>query len=58
MAGQASLAQRLVPPTFMATLMQRRYGPGGVGALVAVGVVASVVVGEDGDLMDTPGDRF
>jgi hypothetical protein len=27
-------------------------------ALVVVGVVGSVVVGEDGDFMDTPGDKF
>jgi hypothetical protein len=56
LAGQASPVQCLVTLTFMVTLAQRRRGPGGVGA--AVVVLAVVVVGEDGDFMDTPGGKF
>jgi hypothetical protein len=61
LAGQASPDQCLVTLTVMATLVRRHYGPGGAMALVvasvAVWVAVSVVVGEDGDLMDTLGDE-
>lgn len=52
------VTQCLVTITRMVTLMQRRCGPGGVGALVAVGVVAWAVVGGDGNLMGTLGGKF
>jgi len=46
----------------MAMVIQLRYGLGGalalVAALVAALVVGSVVVGEVGDLMGTPGGEF
>jgi hypothetical protein len=55
LAGQASPVQWLVTLTLMVTLAQRRCGPGGVGASCMV--LAEVVVGEDGDFMDTPGGK-
>ncbi len=61
LAGQASPVRCLVIRTLMVTVIQRLYGLGGamdlVVASVAVLVVASVAVGEDGELMDTPGNR-
>ena len=60
--GQASPAQCLVTLTAMVMLVQRRYGLGGAGgsvvALVVALAVALVVVGGDGDLTDTLGNRF
>jgi len=62
LAGQASLVQHQVTDTPMATVIQHRCGLGGAMALVVALVVASVaglvVVGEDGDLMDTLGGKF
>jgi hypothetical protein len=61
LAGQASPVQWLVTRTLMVTVIQHRYGSGGAMALVvgwvAVLVVVSVVVGEDGDFMDTLGGK-
>ncbi len=53
LAGQASPVRCLVIRTLMVTVIQRVYGLGGAMDLV----VASVAVGEDGELMDTPGNR-
>jgi len=44
----------LVMPTLTVMLKQRRYGL----ALAVVSVAALVVVGEDGDCMDTLGGKF
>jgi hypothetical protein len=41
----------------MVTVIQRLYGLGGAIDLVVDLVVASVAVGEDGELMDTPGNK-
>jgi hypothetical protein len=61
-AARASRTQDLVIHALMATVIQRWDGPGGAMALVAASVaglvVASVVGGEDGELMDSPGGRF
>ena len=62
LAAQASRTQDLVTRALMGTVIQRRDGLGGgmvlVAASVAGLVVASVVGGEDGELMDSPGGRF
>jgi len=58
LAGQASLVQHQVTDTPMATVIQHRCGLGGAMALVVASVAGLVVVGEDGDLMDTLGGKF
>jgi hypothetical protein len=62
LAAQASRTQDLVTHTLMATVIQHRDGLGGAMALVAASVaglvVASVVGGEGGELMGTPGGKF
>ena len=61
LAGQASPVRCLVIRTLMVTVIQRRHGLGGAmdlgKALAVVSVVGLVVVGEDGDFMDTPGNK-
>jgi hypothetical protein len=58
LAAQASRTQDLATHTLMAMVIQHRYDPGGAMALVAASVVASVVGGEGGELMGTPGGKF
>ena len=57
LAGQASPVRCLVIRTLMVTVIQRLYGLGGAMDLAVDLVVASVAVGEDGELMDTPGNK-
>jgi putative copper export protein len=58
LAAQASLTPHLVTHALLATVIQHQYGPGWAMAIVVALVVALVVVGEGGELMDTLGDRF
>jgi hypothetical protein len=58
LTARASLIRCLVTHGLMATVIQHRYGLGGAMVLVVALAVASVVVGEDGDLMGTLGGKF
>jgi hypothetical protein len=58
LAAQASPTQQLVTHALMATVIQHRDGRGGGMVLVAALVVASVVGGEDRELMGTLGGKF
>ena len=62
LAAQASLMRCVVTPGLTATVIQHLDGLGGAMAFVAASVaglvVASVVAGEDGELMDTPRGNF
>ena len=58
MAARASPTQHLVTRALIATVIQYRYGIGGAMVLVAALVVASVVGGEGGELMDGLGGKF